>query len=262
MTKKTHPHLIITQKGTICTVQINSPSTLNTLTTEILLELDAAFTDLAKATDIRVVILTGTDKSFVAGASIAEMSHFNSAQGKAFGELGAAVFRKIELLNKPVIAAINGFALGGGCELAISCDIRIASEKAKIGQPEVGLGITPGFSGTLRLPRIVGIGKAKELIYTGRIIDAQEAEKIGLVDQVTKASELENTALEMAELIAQKAPLAVAYAKEAINRGVETDLDSGISIENNLFALCFDTNDQKAGMQAFLSKEEVTYKGN
>ena len=176
--------------------------------------------------------------------------------------MGASVFRKIELLEKPVIAAVNGFALGGGCELSMACDIRIASSKAKFGQPEVGLGITPGFSGTQRLPRLVGIGKAKELIYTAAVINAEEAYRIGLVNAVVAPDELLDKALEMANAIATKAQLAVRYSKEAINRGIETDIETGIDIETSLFGMCFATADQKEGMEAFLQKRNPEFKGN
>ena len=183
-------------------------------------------------------------------------------EGRRFGELGAAVFRKIELMAKPVIAAVNGFALGGGCELAMACDIRIASAKAKFGQPEVGLGITPGFSGTQRLPRIVGLGKRNLLSYTAAVILAEVACRIGLGNKVVEPEELMNECMAMAKTIAAKAPLAVRYAKEAINRGVETDMDTGIVIENGLFGLCFATTDQKEGMEAFLWKRKPEFEGN
>lgn len=254
-------YLIIKEASSICTVTINNPGHLNAMSTAVLMELDSLFTALAKKSSIRAVIITGEDKAFVAGADIEEMSNFSSLEAKTFGELGSRVFRKIEQLHIPVIAAINGFALGGGCELAMSCDIRIASEKAKLGQPEVGLGITPGFSGTQRLSRLVGLGKAKELIYTGTIINAQEAERIGLVNKVVPADTLMTEATEMAEVIASKAPLAVSYSKEAINRGYETDIDTGISIEKNLFALCFDTEDQTTGMSDFMNKKQPTFQG-
>lgn len=251
--------LIENQEG-ICVIKINNPQSLNALNTTVLSELEAAFYEVANDSTVSVVILTGEGKAFVAGADIAQMSTMNAAEGKAFGEKGAAVFRKIELLDKPVIAAINGFALGGGCELAMSCDIRIASAKAKLGQPEVGLGITPGFSGTQRLPRIVGMGRAKELIYTADVIDANEAYRIGLVNKVVEPEALMDAAMAMAKKIAKKAPIAVKYSKEAINRGMQTDIDSAIAIEANLFGLCFSTEDQKEGMGAFLEKREAQYK--
>ena len=246
--------LIVEKQDNICTVKINNPEALNALNSTILKELDAAFSAIGEDDSVDVVILTGEGRSFVAGADISQMSTLNAVEGKAFGELGAAVFRKIELLNKVVIAGVNGFAL------AMACDIRIASVKAKFGQPEVGLGITPGFSGTQRLPRIVGLGKAKELIYTADVIVAEEAYRIGLVNKVVEPEALMDECMDMAKKIAAKAPLAVRYAKEAINRGVETDIDTGISIESDLFGLCFSTEDQKEGMQAFLGKRGVEFK--
>lgn len=252
--------LIIEKQDNICTVKINNPEALNALNSIILKELDAVFTEIREDNSIDVVVLTGEGRSFVAGADIAQMSTMNAIEGKAFGELGASVFRKIELLDKVVIAAVNGFALGGGCELAMACDIRIASVKAKFGQPEVGLGITPGFSGTQRLSRLVGLGKAKELIYTADVIVAEEAYRIGLVNKVVEPEALMDESMAMAKKIASKAPLAVRYAKEAINRGIETDIETGISIEADLFGLCFSTEDQKEGMQAFLNKKSADFK--
>lgn len=253
-------YLIIEKQEKICIVKINNPQAMNALNSAVLKELDAAVDQIKNDPDTAVVILTGEGRAFVAGADISEMAGMNAAEGKAFGELGASVFRKIEMLDKPVIAAVNGFALGGGCELAMACDIRIASAKAKLGQPEVGLGITPGFSGTQRLPRLVGPGKAKELIYTADIIDAAEALRIGLVNRVTEPETLMQTALAMAAKIAKKAPIAVKYSKEAINRGLETDMDTAIALEASLFGLCFSTEDQKTGMTAFLEKKEAEYK--
>ena len=237
--------LIVEKQDNICTVKINNPEALNALNSTILKELDAAFSAIGEDDSVDVVILTGEGRSFVAGADISQMSTLNAVEGKAFGELGAAVFRKIELLNKVVIAGVNGFALGGGCELAMACDIRIASV---------------GFSGTQRLPRIVGLGKAKELIYTADVIVAEEAYRIGLVNKVVEPEALMDECMAMAKKIASKAPLAVRYAKEAINRGVETDIDTGISIESDLFGLCFSTEDQKEGMQAFLGKRGAGFK--
>lgn len=256
----TYTKLIIEKKEKVCIVSINNPQTLNALNSAVLEELDRAFSEIAADDGISAVILTGAGKAFVAGADISQMSTMNAAQGKAFGEYGAAVFRKIELLDKPVIAAVNGYALGGGCELAMCCDIRIASAKAKFGQPEVGLGITPGFSGTQRLPRIVGPGKAKELIYTAGIIDAAEACRIGLVNKVTEPEALMDEAMEMAAKIASKAPIAVKYSKHAINKGMQTDMDTAISIEADLFGLCFSSEDQKEGMKAFLEKRAPDFK--
>lgn len=254
--------LIIEKQNRIGVVKINHQEALNALNTAILLELGQAFDELAADAEVDVIILTGEGRAFVAGADIAEMCSKQAAEGKFFGRLGATIFRKIELLEKPVIAAVNGFALGGGCELAMACDIRIASSKAKFGQPEVGLGITPGFSGTQRLPRLVGVGKAKELIYTAAVINAEEAYRIGLVNAVVAPEELMNKAFEMAAAIAAKAQLAVRYSKEAINRGIETDIETGIDIETSLFGMCFATTDQKEGMEAFLQKRKPEFKGN
>ena len=214
---------------------------------------------MAEDNGILAVVLTGEGRAFVAGADISEMKSKNAIEGEIFGKLGASVFRKIELLPKPVIAAVNGFALGGGCELAMSCDIRLASTKAKFGQPEVGLGITPGFSGTQRMPRLIGMGKAKELIYTADIIDAAEAYRIGLVNHVYEPEALMEEAMKMAEKIASKAPIAVKNSKEAINRGIQTDMDSAVAIEAYLFGLCFASEDQKEGMTAFFEKRKANF---
>ena len=179
--------------------------------------------------------------------------------GRRWGQRGSALFRRIEKLEFPTIAAVNGFALGGGCELALSCDIILASEKAKFGQPEVGLGITPGFSGTQRLPRRVGVAKAKELIFSGKMIKADEAEKIGLVNAVYAPEALMDGALEMAKSFTKNAPIAVKYAKACIDRGMQMDIDDGIAVENELFAMCFATADQKEGMGAFLEKRPAAF---
>lgn len=254
-------YLNITTEEHICTIQINHPKAMNALNTKIMHEFNRALTTVENNKNIRVLIITGVEKSFVAGADISEMANLNEIEGKAFGELGSEVFRRIELLHIPVIASINGFALGGGCELALCCDIRIASEKAEFGHPEVGLGILPGFSATQRLPRLVGTGKAKELIYTGNVINAAEALAIGMVNKVTAIEMLDEETHKMAQTIASRAPLAVQFAKQAINRGVDTDIEAGIEIEVDLFARCFTTEDQKKGMQAFLNKEKITFEG-
>ena len=252
--------LIIEKQEDICIVKINNPQAMNALNSTVLSELDCAFSQIESDQTIKVVILTGEGRAFVAGADISQMSTMSAAEGKAFGEQGAAVYRKIEQLKVPVIAAVNGFALGGGCELAMACDIRIASAKAKFGQPEVGLGITPGFSGTQRLPRLVGMGVAKELIYTADNIGADEAYRIGLVNKVAEPEALMDQAIEMAKKIASKAPIAVRYSKEAINRGCQVDIDTAIAIEANLFGLCFASEDQKEGMSSFLNKKAPEFK--
>lgn len=241
-------------------IKINNPGALNALNSEVLSEIGEAFDEASKDNNVNAIILTGEGKAFVAGADISEMSTLNAEHGKIFGEHGAGVFRKIETTPKAVIVAVNGFALGGGCELAMACDIRIASEKAKFGQPEVTLGITPGFSGTQRLSRLVGLGKAKELIFTGNIIGAKEAKEIGLVNEVVEPEKLMEIALEMAKKIASNAQIAVRYSKEAIDRGYQTDINSAIDIEANLFGLCFATEDQKEGMKAFLEKRKAEFK--
>lgn len=248
-------NVILEKEGHLAVVTINRPKALNALNSETLKDLDTVLEDLEKDSNVYAVILTGAgEKSFVAGADIAEMKDLNEEQGKEFGILGNNVFRRLEKLDKPVIAAVSGFALGGGCELAMSCDIRIASVKAKFGQPEVGLGITPGFGGTQRLARIVGPGKAKELIYTCDIINAEEAYRIGLVNKVVELENLMDEAKAMANKIAANAPKAVAYSKDAIDRGVQVDIDAAILIEAEDFGKCFATEDQKEGMTAFLER--------
>ena len=238
---------------------ISSPATLNALNSTILAALDAFVDSLDPATT-RALVITGEGKSFVAGADISEMAHLSEAEGLAFGQRGAAVFKKIEDLPFPVIAAVNGFALGGGCELAMACDIRIASAKAKFGQPEVGLGIIPGFSGTYRLPKLVGQGMAKELIYTGKVIAADEALRIGLVGSVVEPEELEGAVDALLAAILKNAPIAVRYAKACINGNYDLSADESIALENHYFAKCFTTEDQKEGMVAFLEKRKATFK--
>ena len=244
----------------ITVMKISAPKSLNALNSTILKEMDDFIGHLDKAT--RVLIVTGDgEKSFVAGADISEMAHLDEAQGHDFGRLGAQVFRKIEVLPIPVIAAVNGFALGGGCELAMSCDIRIASSKAKFGQPEVGLGIIPGFSGTYRLPKLIGQGYAKEMIYTGKVVRAEEALRIGLVNAVYEPEELMDKAMEMAQMILKNAPVAISLAKQSINEGYDLDADGAIGLENKLFGKCFATRDQKEGMDAFLNKRKAGFTG-
>ena len=249
----------ITQEveGAVGILTINRPKALNALNSQVLEELDAAL-NAVDLDVIRALILTGAgEKSFVAGADIGEMSSLTKAEGEAFGKKGNDVFRKIETFPIPVIAAINGFALGGGCEISMSCDIRICSENAVFGQPEVGLGITPGFGGTQRLARIVGVGKAKEMIYGGRNIKADEAYRIGLVNNVYPLEELMPAAKKLAATIAKNAPIAVRNCKKAINEGLQVDMDQAIVIEEKLFGDCFETYDQKEGMTAFLEKRKV-----
>ena len=248
------------QDGFVGVVTINRPKALNALNSEVLKEIEATF-DAIDLDATRAVVLTGAgDKSFVAGADIGEMSTLTKAEGEAFGKTGNDVFRKIETFPIPVIAAVNGFALGGGCEISMSCDIRICSENAIFGQPEVGLGITPGFGGTQRLARIVGVGKAKEMIYTAFNIKAEEAYRIGLVNEVYPLEELMPQAKKMAKGIAKNAPIAVRACKKAINEGLEVGMDEAIVIEEKLFGSCFETEDQKYGMAFFLDKNKEKVK--
>ena len=252
--------LKIERQDGIAVMKISAPKSLNALNSTILKEIDSFVSSLDAAT--RVLIITGDgEKSFVAGADISEMAHLNEHQGQEFGRWGAQVFRKIETLPIPVIAAVNGFALGGGCELAMACDIRIASVKAKFGQPEVGLGIIPGFSGTYRLPKLIGQGYAKEMIYTGKVIRADEALRIGLVNAIYEPEELMDKAMEMAAMMLKNAPIAIRLGKQSINEGYDLDADDAIALENKLFGQCFATKDQKEGMDAFLNKRKADFIG-
>ena len=253
-------YIKIEQKEAVTVLTISAPKSLNALNSTVLQELGDAVSNLAPET--RALIITGDgEKSFVAGADISEMANLNVSQGQTFGNRGAMVFRTIETLPIPVIAAVNGFALGGGCELAMACDIRICSENAKFGQPEVGLGIIPGFSGTVRLARLVGMGMAKQLIFTGKAIKANEALRIGLVNEVVPQAELMDKAMEIANQIAVNAPLAVSAAKQCINAEYDMGVDDAILYENSIFGQCFGTKDQKNGMKAFLNKEKVAFEG-
>ena len=244
-------------EGAVGVLTINRPKALNALNSGVLDELNAAL-DAVDLDTVRCLILTGAgEKSFVAGADIGEMSTLTKAEGEAFGKKGNDVFRKLETFPIPVIAAVNGFALGGGCEISMSCDIRICSDNAVFGQPEVGLGITPGFGGTQRLARTVGVGMAKQMIYTARNIKADEALRIGLVNAVYPQEELMPAAKKMAASIAKNAPIAVRNCKKAINDGLQVDMDQAIVIEEKLFGDCFESYDQKEGMAAFLEKRKV-----
>lgn len=253
-------NVILEKDGKVAIVTINRPNALNALNSETLKELDIVVDTLANDDEVLAVVLTGAGKAFVAGADITEMKDLNTVQGRRFGILGNKVFRKLETLEKPVIAAVNGFALGGGCEISMACDIRIASQKAKFGQPESGLGITPGFGGTQRLPRLVGMGMAKQLIYTGDIINAEEALRIGLVNKVVEPEKLMDEAKEMAKKIANNAPIAVTLCKAAINKGMQCDIDTAIAYEAEVFGECFATEDQKEGMTAFVEKRDKCFK--
>ena len=240
---------------------IDRQEALNALNGDVLTDLEEMVTYLEMSHTVKALILTGAGRSFVAGADIGAQLPLDVAGGRAWGQRGSALFRRIEKLPYPTIAAVNGFALGGGCEIAMACDIILASEKAKFGQPEVTLGITPGYSGTQRLARRVGIAKAKELIFSGKMITAGEAKMIGLVNEVYAPEELLEKAKDMAASFTKNAPAAVRYAKAAIDRGMQTDMDSAIAIENELFAMCFATKDQKEGMTAFLEKRAAQFCG-
>ena len=245
------------QKDAIAVLTISREKALNALNSEVLGELDAAI-DAIDLDTVRCLIITGAgQKSFVAGADIGEMSTLTKEEGEAFGKKGNDVFRKIETLPIPVIAAVNGFALGGGCELSMSCDIRLASENAVFGQPETGLGITPGFGGTQRLARIIPVGKAKEMLYAGTKVKAAEALTLGLVNAVYPSEELLPAAEKLAGKIARTAPIAVRASKKAVNDGLQVSIDEGIAIEEKLFGSCFESADQRNGMAAFLNKEKA-----
>lgn len=256
----TYNNIIMEKEGGIAILTINRPKALNALNSDTLQEIKAAIADVREDAAVGALIITGAgDKAFVAGADISYMENMTAVEGRDFGLLGQEVFMSVDNLEKPVIAAVNGFALGGGCELSLACDIRLASENAKFGQPEVGLGITPGFGGTQRLPRAIGEGRAKELIYTGTNINAQEAYRLGLVNHVYPAETLMDEAKQMAKKIAANAPLAVRFCKASINKGMQADINTAMNIEADLFGMCFSTEDQKEGMNAFLNKRKPSF---
>ena len=258
----TFENLIVETKDRIARVTVNRPKVLNALNEKTVREIHAAFASLRWNADVGAVILTGAgEKAFVAGADINELAVMTPLQGEASSKLGQAALREIETLGKPVIAAINGFALGGGCELALACHVRFASENAKLGLPEVGLGIIPGYGGTQRLPRVVGLGFALELITTARVIDAQEALRIGLVNRVLPAAELIPHCEKVAGEILSRGALAVRYAMDAAIRGMETDLTQGLEREAGHFGLLAATADMREGLKAFLEKRRPTFTG-
>ena len=243
-------------QGAVAVVTIDRPKALNALNPEVLADLKAAFEGIDQNT-VRCVVLTGSgEKSFVAGADIGSMSTMTKAEGEAFGKLGNDIFLMIENFPLPVIAAVNGFALGGGNELAMSGAIRICSANARFGPPEVGLGLPPGIGGTQRLARIVGVGMAKQLVYSALNINAEEALRIGLVNAVYPQAELMDNALKLANKIAKNAPIAVRNCKKAINEGISLPMDKAVEVEEKLFGDCFETHDQVEGMGCFLSKEK------
>ena len=248
------------KNGNLAIAAINRPEALNALNGTVLQELSRVVAEVENDSEVRAFILTGEGRAFVAGADIGEQNALDVASARKFSQFGSSIFRRIEKLEIPTIAAVNGFCLGGGCELAMSFDMILASEKAKFGQPEVGLGITPGFSGTQRLPRRVGVAKAKELLFSGRMITAAEAEKIGLVNAVYPAEELMNATMEMAKSFTKNAPVAIKYVKASVDRGMQMDIDGGIALENELYAMCFATEDCKEGLSAFLEKRPAEFK--
>ncbi len=257
-----YTNLLVDIDEGLATVTVNRPKALNALNRDTLQDLQQAFDALEKDAEVKVIILIGAgEKAFVAGADIAKMQEMNDLEARSFILLGQQVMTTIENSSKPVIAAVNGFALGGGCELAMACDIRLAAENAKFGLPEVNLGVIPGFAGTQRLARLVGKGRAKELVFTGDMIDAQEALRLGLVNKVVAPEQLLETTLKMARKIAGKGPVAVRLSKDAINRGLEMDLDRASAYEAELFARCFASADRKEGIQAFLEKRSADFKG-
>ena len=248
------------KNGNLAIAAINRPEALNALNGTVLQELSRVVAEVENDSEVRAFILTGEGRAFVAGADIGEQNALDVASARKFSQFGSSIFRRIEKLEIPTVAAVNGFCLGSGCELAMSFDMILASEKAKFGQPEVGLGITPGFSGTQRLPRRVGIAKAKELLFSGRMITAAEAEKIGLVNAVYPAEELMNATLDMARSFTKNAPVAIKYVKASVDRGMQMDIDGGIALENELYAMCFATEDCKEGLTAFLEKRPAEFK--
>jgi len=257
-----YENLLLEKEGALAILYVNRPKALNALNKDTLLEMKDAITSIKNDPEVDVLIVTGAGgKSFVAGADIAFMQSLTAVEAREFGALGQEVFRMIEAMEKPSIAAVNGFALGGGCELAMCCDFRIASSKARFGQPEVGLGITPGFGGTQRLPRLVGSGMARQMVYTADIIDASEALRIGLVNNVVAPEELMDVVKGIAGRIISKGKLAVRFSKVATNEGLQTDIDRAMTIEADLFGLCFSTEDQKEGMGAFIEKRSPKFTG-
>ncbi len=255
-------NITLVKEDHIAILTINRPKALNALNKDTLLEIKAAVEDIRDDDNTYVLIITGAgDKAFVAGADITFMLEMEALAGREFGILGQQVFRLIESIEKPIIAAINGFALGGGCELAMACDFRISSEKGKFGQPEVGLAVTPGFGGTQRLPRIVGEGMAKQLLYTADVIDANEALRIGLVNHVVPADTLMDYVKKLAQKIASRGQVSVRFCKVAVNEGMQTDIDRAMTVEADLFGLCFATADQKEVMKAFVEKRKAQFQG-
>lgn len=257
-----YENILLEKKNSIAYVTVNRPKVLNALNMATMEGLRAAFTDVKDDANVRVAILTGSgEKAFIAGADIGELRHHDAVEGKEYTHRGQSVVNLIENLGKPVIACINGFALGGGCEVAMACTMRLASENAKLGQPEVKLGIIPGFGGTQRLPRLVGKGIAMQILLAGEMISAQEAHRIGLVNEVTASAELIPRAEAIAQKIIANGPLAVQYTMEAVNKGMEMNLAEGLYLEAVLFGIACATEDKNEGTTAFLEKRPAQFKG-
>jgi len=255
-------YLILEREDGVAILTINRPQALNALNEQVLEELSRALEEVAGDPEVRVLIITGAgDRAFVAGADIRHMRDLDVAGARSFAERGQRVLGYIENMDKVVIAAINGYCLGGGCELAMACDIRLAARGARLGQPEVTVGVPPGFGATQRLPRLVGLGKAKELILTGEMVDAEEAAAMGLVNRVCEPDRLMDEARALARKIASRAPVALALAKRALNRSFSVGLETGLAYEAELFASAFASEDQKEGMSAFLDKRKPSFKG-
>ncbi|MEG6523847.1 enoyl-CoA hydratase-related protein [Desulfotomaculum sp. 1211_IL3151] len=254
--------LLYGKEENIALITLNRPKVLNALNQDLIAELHRVLDQVAADEEVKAVIITGGEKVFAAGADIPFMLGLSPTQAEELATTFHSAFDRIESLNKPVIAAIGGFALGGGCELALACDLRLATEDAKLGQPEINLGVIPGAGGTQRLSRLIGVARSKELIYTGKMIDAQTALAYGLINEIVKAEDLLAKAKKLAQGLAAKPPAALAAAKRAINYGVEVDKNTGNCFERQCFALLFSTQDQKEGMNAFLEKRKAEFKGN
>lgn len=257
----TYKNIVVEKRNGIATITMNRPQVLNALDKNTVEELTAAVQELEQDQSIQVAILTGKEKAFIAGADIKQMQSMNSMQAKSFATLGHHLLSRIEHSRLPYIAAINGYALGGGCEVMMACDLIIASSSAKIGQPEINLGIHPGFGGTQRLPRFVGVTKAKELLLTGDTIDAQEALRIGLINKVVDPDKLMDETMKLAQKILSKSTLQTAFIKDLVNTGANIDLPSACALEIAMFSASFSTEDQKEGMTAFLEKRKPLFKG-
>ncbi len=247
-------NILLEKNGSIATLTFSRPKALNALNQQTLTDLLEAINEVERDNHINVLVLTGAGRAFIAGADISEMCNLEAVDGMRFSNLGSSVLLKLQDLPRPTIAAINGYALGGGCEVAMSCDIRVAADNAKLGQPETSLGIIPGFGGSQRLARIVGMSKAKELIYTAKTIDAQSALEIGLVDHVVPAGELMTYVYDLAEKISANAQHAIRAVKRVVNMGMQCDVGTALTLESEAFGICFSTEEQKEGMSAFLEK--------